>query len=77
MLTKQYEEYVSANAKYLKKIDTLNNLCAEYLSAQKKLIAEKDKLSNAYSDLLNSYSYKIGRMITYLPRKIRDFFADT
>lgn len=77
VLTKQYEEYVSANAKYLKKIDTLNNLCAEYLSAQKKLIAEKNKLSNAYSDLLNSYSYKIGRMITYLPRKIRDFFADT
>lgn len=37
------------------------------------LIEEKDKLIGDYNALLNSLSFRVGRLITFLPRKIRDF----
>lgn len=40
----------------------------------KDLMEEKDKLMGDFNALLNSLSFRIGRFITFIPRKLRDFF---
>lgn len=37
-----------------------------------KICGERDKLGGELSSLKESTSYKIGRVFTYIPRKIRD-----
>ena len=43
------------------------------LDKYRKMKKDKKKLDKRISDLKNSHSYKIGRIITFIPRKIRDF----
>lgn len=44
----------------------------EELDATRK---ERDRLKRLYSDIQSSLSFRVGRLITCIPRKIRDMFS--
>lgn len=46
----------------------------KYAEEKRSLAAERDTLISVNSALVNSRSFRIGRGITYLPRKLRDTF---
>lgn len=46
----------------------------KYAEENRSLAAERDTLISVNSALVNSRSFRIGRGITYLPRKLRDTF---
>lgn len=46
----------------------------KYAEENRSLAAERDNLISVNSALVNSRSFRIGRGITYLPRKLRDTF---
>ena len=46
----------------------------KYAEENSFLAAERDNLISVNSALVNSRSFRIGRGITYLPRKLRDTF---
>ena len=68
---KYAEEITQLNEKYTGEITRLNKKYAEENSF---LAAERDNLISVNSALVNSRSFRIGRGITYLPRKLRDTF---
>lgn len=74
-LTKKNEKYAEEitqlNEKYTGEIIRLNE---KYAEENRSLAAERDNLISVNSALVNSRSFRIGRGITYLPRKLRDTF---
>ncbi len=64
-------EITQLNEKYITEITRLNEKHAE---ENRSLAAERDTLISVNSALVNSRSFRIGRGITYLPRKLRDTF---
>ena len=74
-LTKKNEKYAEEitqlNEKYTGEIIRLNE---KYAEENRSLAAELDNLISVNSALVNSRSFRIGRGITYLPRKLRDTF---
>ena len=46
----------------------------KYAEENRSLATERDTLISVNSALVNSRSFRIGRGITYLPRKLRDTF---
>ena len=46
----------------------------KYAEENRTLATERDNLISVNSALVNSRSFRIGRGITYLPRKLRDTF---
>lgn len=63
-------EITAVNANLSKVVSALEETNRETT----KLRKEKAAINGDLQAILNSRSYKIGRLITYFPRKIRDFF---
>lgn len=69
--SKIYSKKLEQLNKEIKKLDKDNNKISNKLRKENK---KYDDLSKAYRDMENSWSFKIGRIITFLPRKFRDLF---
>ena len=82
ILTAEKEKLTEKNEKYAEEITQLNEkytgeitrLNEKYAEENRSLAAERDNLISVNSALVNSRSFRIGRGITYLPRKLRDTF---
>ena len=82
ILTAEKEKLTEKNEKYAEEITQLNEkytgeitrLNEKYAEENRSLVAERDNLISVNSALVNSRSFRIGRGITYLPRKLRDTF---
>ncbi len=70
-LTAEKEKLTEMNEKYAEEITRLNE---KYAEENRSLAAERDNLISVNRALVNSRSFRIGRGITYLPRKLRDTF---
>lgn len=70
-LTAENEKLTKINKKYTEEI---NQLKEKYAEENRALAAERDNLIFVNSALVHSRSFRIGRGITYLPRKLRDTF---
>ena len=63
------ERNEAANAKYEKAIKQ-NELANKQIEA---LTKEKERIEEEYHLVIHSKAYKVGLMLAYIPRKIRDF----
>lgn len=70
-LTAENEKLTKMNEKYAEEITRMKE---NYAEENRSLAAERDNLISVNSALMNSRSFRIGRGITYLPRKLRDTF---
>lgn len=54
--------------------ESINNSSVKEIKQQlKKITNEKDALYGKYNSVINSFSFRVGRLITYIPRKFRDY----
>ena len=58
-------------------LEALEPVCFnDELDKIKKRIEQIELLNRDYRNLRNSFSFKLGRAITFIPRKIRDIFRN-
>lgn len=69
------EVYIRAEAPYVGERGASGGAVSEELQQQMRdIIAARDCLAGDYRAITESVSFRVGRMITYLPRKVRDTF---
>ena len=69
------EVYIRTEAPYVGERGASGGAVSEELQQQMRdIIAARDCLAGDYRAITESVSFRVGRMITYLPRKVRDTF---
>ncbi len=71
------EVYIRTEAPYVGERGASYGAFSEELQQQMRdVVAARDKLAGDYRAITESVSFRVGRMITYLPRKVRDTFRE-
>lgn len=68
------EETEAARAGVQAELDTLKSLMEEMEAAQARTQAELDARNIDYDNIRRSVSFRVGRVLTWAPRKLRSFF---
>ena len=78
---KRLEAEGKRSSETIKKLETenkaLSKLIKDLQRSEKRSEIEKAKLNKRITNLKNSRSYKIGRILTWIPRKIRELVRRT
>lgn len=73
-LEQRVAELEAVNSNQQEEIQKLIEKCNEYAETNTKYQQKIKGLEGVYSDLVHSCAFRIGRTITFIPRKLRDFF---
>ena len=69
------KEYSTFNETLLEESANMSRSAIQLINNQvKALTEERDEYKEYYNDMKNSVSFRVGRAMTYIPRKLRDVF---